>query len=220
MRTERALPKISLLFVLIVSSWLVALQPDTSHTVTGVVTDNRGSFVANASVAAFPIEEGGSAGNFGWIHVDGKGSFRLVLRTGRYLVRAKDEADGYADPSFLLCSDPNAGFPEISVEQADIADVRVVLGTKGGILEGDLRDKTTQQPVSKGKVTIRDARQHNVFVEVSSNGAGHFEFTVPNKTIQILVTAPGYRATYYQGGAELVLSGGEHRVVTIELTRE
>jgi hypothetical protein len=220
MRIQQTFPVLGTLLVLIVSSLLMGFQRDTTHTVFGVVTDAHGLVVAGASVAAIPVEEKGSAGNFGWVHVDNKGRFRLVLTPGRYVVRGKDEADGYPDPSFLLCSDPNADFPEIAVEQADISDVRVVLGTRGGVVLGDLRDETTQHTVSKGKVTIRDARQQDVFVEVFTNEVGHFQFTVPNKPIQILATAPGYRVTYYEGGAELLLSGGERRTVAIGLNRE
>jgi hypothetical protein len=167
-----------------------------------------------------PIEENGTAGDFGWVHVDDEGRFRLALKRGHYIVRAKAEADGYPDPSFLLCSDPNASFPEVTVEQTDVSDVEVVLGTRGGLLAGDLRDEATQQAVPNGKVTIRDARRHDALVEVSANQMGHFQFTVPSRAIQVLATAPGYRVTYYGDGVELLLSEGEHRNLTIGLSRK
>jgi hypothetical protein len=199
---------------------LTSSQHEIAHTVSGLVTDAAGLALASASVAAIPVEEVASAGDFGWVRVDDQGRFRLALTPGRYVVRAKGEADGYPDPSFLLCADASSKFPEISVDGGDIPDVRVVLGTRGGILAGDLRDQITQQAVSRGKVTIRDARRHDAFVEVSANNEGHFQFTVPSKPIQITATAPGYRVTYYERGAELVLSRGERRTLIIELNRK
>lgn len=201
-------------------SLLARPQRDAAHSILGVVTDSNGTAIAGASVAAIPIDERGSAGNFGWVHVDDKGRFHLVLKQGRYIIRAKAEADGYPDPSFLLCSDPSAMFPEVTIEQADVSSVRVVLGMRGGVLAGDLRDEATQQAVPNGKLTIRDARQHDAFVELSANQGGHFQFTVPNKPVQIAATAPGYEMARYGNGQEIALSDGEHRSVTIWLTRK
>ena len=195
-------------------------------TVSGAVVDPAGSEVAHAVLEAVPRPTtGASDGMVGdrpdpWIHADSHGGFKINLPSGRYKILAKDEVDGYPDPVFSLNADPNANFPEISVEQADISDVQVVLGTKGGILQGDLRDEVTQQMVPRGKVTIRDARQHDAFVVVFANEMGRFEFTVPNKPIQVLATAPGYRVAYYRDGAELTLSEGEHRNVIIGLSRK
>jgi len=199
---------------------IAAAQGETPRTIRGSVTDNSGSVVTTASVAAIPSDEQGSAGDFGWVHVDEEGRFRLTLTSGRYVIRAKAEADGYTDPSFLLSSDSSVRFPEITVAQADISNIHVVLGMKGGMLAGNLQDEATQQPVPKGKVTIRDARQRDAFVEVSADQNGHFQFTVPNKAIQLIATAPGYRTTYYENGSEIVLSGGEHRSVSIRLSRQ
>jgi hypothetical protein len=207
--------------VLVVASFcLTSSQREIAYTVSGVVTDAGGSALASASVAAIPVEEGASAGDFRWVRVDDQGKFRLALTPGRYVVRAKAEADGYPDPSFLLCADANSRFPEISVDRADVPDVHVLLGTRGGVLAGDLRDEITQQAVPRGKVTIRDARRRDAFVQVSADDRGHFQFTVPSKPIQLTAAAPGYRVTNYEDGAELVLSGGEHRTLTIGLGRK
>ena len=195
-------------------------------TASGAVVDSAGLEVAHAVVQAVPIPTTDtSVGVVGdrpdpWIQADSHGRFQINLPSGRYKVLAKDEVEGYPDPIFLLNADPNAKFPEISVEQTDISDVQVMLGTKGGILHGDLRDETTQETVPKCKVTIRDASQHDAFVEVFANEIGHFQFTVPNKPIQIMATAPGYRVAFYGDGAKLILSGGEHRRVIIGLSRK
>jgi hypothetical protein len=186
------------------------------HGIHGVVTDINGSVVGSASVAAVPLEEGGSAGDLGWVHTDNSGRFRLLLRPGHYVIRAKDEADGYPDPSFLLCSDSSANFPRVSVEGLDVPGVRVVLGARGGVLGGDVRDALTQQPIPNAKVTIRDAQRPNAFVEVFADKTGYFRFTVPSKPVQVIATAGGHEAARYEG-EPLILSGGQHRSVKIKL---
>jgi hypothetical protein len=106
-------------------------------------------------------------------------------------------------------------FSKITVGQMGVPDVQVVLGTRGGIVVGDLQDEVIQHAVPNGKLIIRDARQHEAFDEVSANQIGHFQFTVPNKPVQILTTATGYMAASYGNRAELLLSEGEHRSLTI-----
>jgi hypothetical protein len=108
----------------------------------------------------------------------------------------------------------------VSVNQSDVSDVRVVLGARGGVLKGELLDDITGQPIPKGKVTISDARKRGAFVEVSTGRTGHFRFAVPSKPVQIQATAPGYAVTNYQSGAEVILSGGEEREITILLHRK
>jgi hypothetical protein len=189
-------------------------------TVAGTVVGPDGAPAPNSSVEAFPIQSDGFAGNLTWIKVDDHGNFRLTLHEGRYEIRAKDESEGYPDPNALLSVDPNALFPEVVVSREDISGVQVRLGLKGGILEGDVRDKVTQSPITNAKVTIRDVKKPEAFVEVFSDKAGHFQFTVPNKALQVLATAPGHVAVSYADGAELKLSGGERRSIVIELKHE
>jgi hypothetical protein len=193
---------------------------EVKRVVTGVVTQSDGAVAATASVAIFPLQEQSVAGDLTWTRADSQGRFRLTLKPGRYVVRAKDEADGYPDPSFLLSADPNARFPEISVDETDVSGVRVTLGAQGALLEGSLTDRESQSPVSNGKVVIRDAHDHAVFVELTPDKAGHFQFTVPSKPLVISASAPGY-VTAFVGNAEPVtFSGGEHRNITIELKHE
>lgn len=197
---------------------LTATGPPRDYSVLGVVTDANGNVVPSASVSAVPIEGGGSAGDLGWLHTDNNGEFHLVLKPGRYVIRAKDEADGYPDPSFLLCSDPSAKFPQVSVGESDVSGVRVILGMKGGVLEGDLRDSSTQRTIPKAKVTVRDIQNPNAFVEIFADKMGHFRLTVPNKPLEVLAVAAGYKTARYMGSERLILSGGERRNIVIDLS--
>ncbi|MBZ5572873.1 MAG: carboxypeptidase-like regulatory domain-containing protein [Acidobacteriia bacterium] len=202
---------------LLVAYHSVSADANTPHAVTGQVFDSSGSPVSGALVASVPTDTTGSAGSIAWVPTGSKGTFRLILKPGRYIIRAKYEAIGYPDPTFLLSSDPNADFPEVSVAESDVSSVRVRLGGRGGIVEGDLRDSNTQHTISGGKVTIRDAHNSESYVEVFTDQAGHFQFTVPSKPVQLVATAPGYKTTVFNMGHEITLSEGEHRTTNLEL---
>ncbi len=185
--------------------------------VAGVVSDSGGHPLSGASVEAFPIESGGFAGDLNWTRTDDGGSFRLSLRPGRYEIRGKDEPDGYPDPNALLALDPEATFPEVIVDTQEVQGVQVRLGRRGGILEGDLSDEQTGKPVAKAKVTLRDPKRREAFVEVFTDESGHFRFTLPPKPVVISAMAEGYAPAYPVEGRTVTLSEGEHRSVTIKL---
>ena len=201
--------------------FLCAAMPQTEDAVVkGQVFAPDGLEIQSAQVTVIPISTSGHAGRLHWTNTDGHGRFRLVLKPGRYQIRAKAEADGYPDPNAIFSVDPSARFPTISVAQSDLSGVRVVLGRKGGILVGDLRDRQSRGAISHGKVILRDARDPNAFVELTTDDQGRFQFTVPNKAFTILATAPGYKAAHFMNGQTLTLSGGEQRNITLELNQE
>jgi hypothetical protein len=185
--------------------------------VSGTVVDPRGSPVPGAFVEALPITKGGFAASLSWKKTDDHGKFSLSLGEGRYEIRAKDESEGYPDPNALLSVNADALFPEISVSDRELRGIKVRLGPKGGTLDGDVRDKTTEKPISKAKITIRDPRNPQAFVEVFADKDGRFQFTVPPKAVVVSVTAPGYETGYFENGRELDLSGGERRTITLEV---
>jgi Carboxypeptidase regulatory-like domain len=184
----------------------------TEQNVAGVVMRVDGSEVPGACVSARAV--GASAGNMGCTKTDEHGAFTMRLRPGEYVIRAKDEAEGYPDPSFLLSADPTAKFPQVVVGQSDISGVHVTLGAKGGVLEGKVQDEATRLPIVGAKITISDARSPGAYVEVFSKKDGGFQFIVPAKPVFIFATAIGYE----NGRAEEVaLSGGQHRSIEIDL---
>jgi len=111
------------------------------------------------------------------------GRFQILLPPGHYQIRAKAEEEGYPDPSFLFCADPAAIFPDVVVGDEKISGVRVVLGLRGGLLEGEVRDAETGGGIRKSRATIVDANDPKEYVEVFTDDAGHFRFTVPPKRI-------------------------------------
>ncbi len=106
-----------------------AFQAADLHSIAGTVIEADGSPSSTASVAAILATGGGAVGGVGWTRTDSEGRFHLRLPSGDYVIRAKAPASGYPDPGFLLCHDPTASFPEVSVGQADVSDV-ITLGTK------------------------------------------------------------------------------------------
>jgi len=208
---------VALLILFTTSAVSVGREQESDwHKVTGVVTNVDGSRIAGACVSAMPTDRS-SAGTLECTHSDQNGVFTMRLRAGRYLIRARDEAEGYPDPNFLLSKDPATRFPEVLVSHSDVSGLSVVLGSKGGVIEGEIRERNNGMPISKAKVTISDAHDLKAFVEVFSNQSGHFAFTVPRKAIVISVSASGYKAVRLYDGTEFTLSGGERRDVTVEL---
>jgi hypothetical protein len=189
-------------------------------TVSGVVLDKNGNPAPGSMVEAIPIHQGGFAGNLDWTATDKRGGFKLTLGEGRYQIRAKNEPGGYPDPNFLLAADPRALFPEVEVFRREISGLEVRLGSRGAVLEGDLREAQTSHPIPKAKISICDFEQPKACVELSANEEGHFRSTVPSKPLLVSAEAPGYEKTALEGGAKVTLAAGEHRHVEFDLKRQ
>ncbi|MGO9575575.1 MAG: carboxypeptidase regulatory-like domain-containing protein [Terriglobales bacterium] len=192
--------------------------------VSGFVHGASGSSVAHASIEAVPVlstQEPGTIGHTNpWIAADSDGRFNLKLPPGRYRIRAKDERDGYPDPSFWVNLDPSASFPEINVGDSEVRGVEVVLGKQGGFLSGTVQDAQTRKPLAGAKIRIQDVTNVNAYLEIFADQAGHFLYTVPSKPILISVAASGYKGKSSQKGLEVDLSPGERRELQLEMERE
>jgi Carboxypeptidase regulatory-like domain len=188
-----------------------------SRAVSGVVVAQDGSALSNVAVQAVSIGGAGIVGTQTWTPAAKDGRFQIFLKPGNYQIRAKAEEEGYPDPSFLLCADQHATFPNIVVGEHNVSDVRVVLGSRGGLLEGEVRDKLTGNPLPKARVTIIDANNPKAYVELFTNNAGQFHFTVPPRPVVMHVTATGYNPVSANGGGGISVSPGERREEIIKL---
>lgn len=191
-------------------------QETVVHKVRGVVTNDAGTKMEGACVSALQVTASGGAGNLPCQRTGRDGEFTLRLPPGKYVIRAKHEAEGYPDPSFLFSSDPRANFPEVVVERSDVTGVRVILAARGGVLEGTVLDGATRLPIAGAKITISDPHASGAYVEVFSTKSGHFQFTVPNKLVSVTATSPGYMASQSE---ELLLSSGQHQSIEFELNK-
>jgi Carboxypeptidase regulatory-like domain len=196
-----------------------------AETVSGTVRDAAGHFVAHAYVEAIPVitkQSGGTVGNLPnpWVAADANGKFILNLARGRYRIRAKDEADGYPDPSFWINLDRSAKFPEIMVSDKGITDIKVVLSRQGGMIRGQLRDAETRKPIAGAKIRIQDARNADAYIEIFTDSSGHFQYTVPGNPLLFSAASQGYKATAFENGGAVTLLPGEHREFQIEMEHE
>ena len=191
---------------------------DEQHTIQGTVVDSHGAVVARAAVSAMQVDGISNAGELNWVTTDELGRFRLTVHKGDYVVRAKKEADGYPDPTFLLCAEPDSKFPEVQVHDANVADVMVALGAKGGTLLGAVVDDSAQ-PVPGVTVKIEDADTPSAFVELTADEKGRFEFVVPRKPLRISARASGYSPTLFQGGETIRLADGEQREILVRMEK-
>lgn len=214
---------ITVSLALVVSAVLAQTNETTAAAViSGQVLDSDRTEVPNAQVAAFLIPVGSSAiaGNISWTPTDDHGRFRITLRPGRYIIRAKAEQSGYPNPDALLSADPSARFPTISVEQSDLSAIVVILGKKGAVLEGYTYDAQSRAAISGSKVTLQDVRNSRAIVELTTDKSGHFQFTIPAKPIFVFASAPGFKSVRFAKGQPLTLSSGEHRSISIELNHD
>lgn len=213
------MPKYLTRLELIVLACSLAIAADNVPTqaISGNVVTQDGSVPPNVSVQAVPIGGTGNIGTQVWKPADKEGRFKILLRPGRYQIRARAEGSGYPDPNFLFSVDGTASFPTVTVTDHKISDVHVVLGSKGAILEGVVRDLTTGSPIPKAKITISDADRPQAFVEVFTNAAGEFQFTVPIKPIVVQATAARYNSSSLYKGEKFTLSAGERRDIDIQL---
>ena len=91
------------------------------------------------------------------------------------------------------------------------------MGRKGAVLVGRVLDKASQEAVHQAKITIRDAKRPEAYVELFTDKRGLFRFTAPSKPLIVFVTSDQYRAIYLDNSGEWTPSSGERRTVTFEL---
>jgi len=204
---------------------VVTAQASGQVRVSGTVTDSAGGSLPHAFVEALPLRTSDDRGTVGdranpWTPADAEGKFSFVIPPGRYRIRGKDELDGYPDPVYWLNADSSAIFPEMTIAENGITDVHVVLGKRGGLLSGEVIDRSSRHPVPNAKVTFRDAHNADAYVEVFADKDGRFQFAVPGKPILVSASAAGHKTGKLDGGAELTLSGGEHKDIVLDLAPE
>jgi len=195
----------------------IALPALAQRSVSGVVLDVGGVAVDFASVEAVPQTDAGAGSESRWVRCDSQGRFMLQLAPGRYKIVAKREAEGYPDPTLAFNFDRSAIFPEVTVENSDISNVRVQFGAKGGFLYGTLRTQSDRNPVPHATVTISDARNKSASVQLHSDDRGRFQVAIPSKPVLVSAAAPGHTTASFGNGMELTLLPGEHVSVVIEL---
>jgi hypothetical protein len=140
---------------LLISSLTVLLfapniAAQTGGSIIGTVQDEAGNPVSGAKVRADPMDRpsGGSAVRD--VQTDADGHFRIDhLDWGKYKLFAKKEESAYPDTYWSFYSGDALLVATLS-PLAPVADIRIPLGPKAGILKGIVRNSITGAPLSAG----------------------------------------------------------------------
>jgi len=196
-------------------------QPSLEGRITGVVVTEDGQPVEHAYVCTTIYEQHGSTtGCHGY---SGKnGEFELDhWPMGTLSLFAIKPEDGYTDATKRLTAKVTLS------PQAPVAAVRVMLGSKVGVLTASVRDKNTGMPVEDVTLTYisldASIRGCALGVNRSEYSGSSLEITVPTATdVIVFASSPGYKTWFYTDVSNdsrpvLHLQSGERRSVEIEL---
>lgn len=159
---------------------------------------------------------------------DREGRFSIkVSSLGTYTIYGSKEEDGYP----LTVS----GFhqqvrldqvPQITVsEPKTVTDVVLQLGEKGAILDGDLQDANTYQPIKAATITLRRADNLDAAYRTSSDPAhpGHFRVVVPlSAPFTVEIESKGYQPWKFRSHAQeetVTLNKGDSKHLSVKLRK-
>jgi hypothetical protein len=189
-----------------------------TRVVDGTVVNAREQPCPSSLVSAWEVSERNTAGSIPWVKTDKDGHFRLLLLPGHYTIRAKNPQELYPDPSILFSYDPSATFPDVELRNSDIHGVVVRLGSRGALLRGDVQTESGE-PIPRSTVTIRDFRNPKLYVLLTTNDDGRFEFVTPAKPLLVEATGEGFSITPYNDKKPITPSSGGSLVIHIQLHR-
>lgn len=177
----------------------------------GVVVDERGRPVKDATVSLFRIEPW-TVGIVPQTKTRTGGRFDFFnLGRGTYGVRAEKEADGYLDNGYTF-RDDQPPTVILSTESAS-AHTRVVLGPKAGPLKANVTDAATGTPLH---ATVRmRVRDDGRFCERAMD-PGSTVLIPSGVELELEVRAPGYR----RREIPLRLGAGQRSTLAVHLWPE
>jgi hypothetical protein len=181
---------------LLISSLTVLLfSPGTPAqsrgSISGTVQDETGKPVSEAKVRADPMDRQPVGSAVRYVQTDAEGHFRIDhLDWGKYKVFAEKEEAGYPDTYWSFYSD-DAFLVATLTPLAPVADIRISLGPKAGVIKGVVRDSITGAPLNAGfKLTRATDPKKWISTSVSSD----YRVLLPPSTDVLLeVSAPGFK---------------------------
>jgi hypothetical protein len=157
----------------------------------GTVVDEKGIAISNARVNANPINGRLLIGFVRYIETDVQGRFLIDrLDWGTYGVFAMKEDANYPNMYSSLYS--NGVFPTATIDPAaPMAEIRIQLGPKAGLLIGSVSNAVTGGPVGAGFKLTRAASRDKW---LSTSAPPNYRILLPSSTDVLLeVSAPGFK---------------------------
>ena len=168
--------------------------------VRGTVVDETGVPVSSAKVNADPVNRGPIRSLVRYVETDAQGTFSIDrLAWGKYRIFAMKEETGY--PNMRASFYSNDVFPVVAVTpEAPIAQLRIQLGPRAGILTGSVTSAKTGAPLNAGfKLTRALAPNKWISTSVPPN----YRVLIPPSTDTLLeVSASGYETWHYGGPSD------------------
>src|SRR6266481_5263380 len=132
----------------------------------GVVVNELGQPVIAAKVFADLLDGLQHAKALISAETDNEGKFTVDrLEWGPYRIDAKKESEGYPDTSFDFYSEGRTFTASVSPGKP-VANIRVVIGPKAGVISGSIADAITGAPVN-ATFNMRRVRSPNMFISTS-----------------------------------------------------
>jgi hypothetical protein len=181
--------------------------------IRGTVVDDRGSPLSKARVHANALDGRPRGALIRYVETDENGRFIIDrLEWGKYAIFAMKEESEYPDLGASLYS--NDIFPTVTiVPQTPLADLRIQLGPKAGILTGSVVDATNGGPLNARFKLTRAAAPDKW---LSTSAPPNYRLLLPSSTdVLIEVAAPGFK-TWTPAGP-LQLHPGEELRLDISL---
>lgn len=199
-------------FAVILRSILILTAPGTAliaqdtGSIRGTVVDEIGIPIAAAKVNATSLNGRPMAKFIRYVETDGQGHFLIDrLEWGKYGVFAMKEESAYPDMGASLYS--NDVFPTAAITPwSPVAELRIQLGPKAGIVAGSLTNASNGAPLNAGfKLTRASAPDK----WLSTSTPPDYRVLVPSGTaVLVEVSAPGFK-TWTPGHPLLLEPGAE-----------
>jgi Carboxypeptidase regulatory-like domain len=211
MRTR--LPCFSTLAIVIFFFVCAPITAQETGSIRGIVVDQDGVPVADAEVNASPVGGWRTVRALQYVETDSSGHFSIgELALGKWAVFVKKEQAKYADTSASFYSD-NV-FPIAALTPAaPVAEVRVQLGPRAGLLTGSVTNAANGAPVSAGFTLTRAAAPDEW---LGTSAPAEYRILLPSSTdVLVEVSEPGF--TTWSPGHPLRLQPGAEVRMDIQL---
>ena len=205
------------------SFFLIGIARAQNSSVSGHVYDSEGHPLAGARVIPFPLEVGMS-GLVPSAVSTADGSYRLALPAyGRTRICASKEGAGYPDTTSAIFLSGKENEPVVNlVAETHLYDIDIRLPPPDGRLDLTVTDKNSGLAIPNARITLRRDEYPSVMYATDIGETGHFYIELPNRPIQIFVTAGGYQTFRYKdpitGNQSITILPHQHKMIVVQMS--